>query len=152
VAICEQLSPPNKKGLVERDVIRVVTPGTMLDEKALEKKENNYLISITLDDKKASLAIADVSTGYFAVMEKENYQQWLLDELAKLSPSECILSEALYNDGIFLKFLKIQQGMNIYSLKNWESYANNAQNFLKEHFGLKTLAAFGIEEKPLSLQ
>src|SRR6266571_5066690 len=61
VAICEQLSPPNKKGLVKRDVVRIVTRGTMLDEKALEKKEHNYLISLTVDATKIALTIADVS-------------------------------------------------------------------------------------------
>ncbi len=66
VAICEQLSPPNKKGLVKRDVVRVVTPGTMLDEKALEKKENNYLISLMVNEKNVALTIVDISTGYFA--------------------------------------------------------------------------------------
>lgn len=153
VAICEQLSPPNKRGLVQRDVIRVVTPGTMLDEKALEKKENNYLVSILVKDDHASLAVADLSTGYFAVSEKEGvYRQWILDELFRLSPSECILPEVLYNDGEFLKYLKTQQGMNIYSLPTWSEFAKNSEKLLKEHFGVKTLAAFGIEGKNLSLE
>ena len=65
VAICEQLSPPNKKGLVKRDVVSIVTPGTILDEKALEKKDHNYLISITVATKKVAITIADISTGYF---------------------------------------------------------------------------------------
>src|SRR5882762_9599260 len=69
VAICEQLSPPNKKGLVKRDVVRIVTPGTMLDEKALEKKEHNYLISLALAPKKVAITIADISTGYLATTE-----------------------------------------------------------------------------------
>lgn len=153
VAICEQLSPPNKKGLVERDVIRVVTPGTMLDEKALEKKENNYLVSILVRGDSAALAVADLSTGFFAVSEKnEKYQQWLLDELSRLSPSECILPDELYNDGEFLKLLRTQQGMNMYSLQNWYIYASDAEKMLQNHFGVKTLAAFGIENKLLSLQ
>ena len=63
VAICEQLSEPNTKGLVERDVIRVVTPGTVLDEKALEKKENNYLLSIALSKTHVAIALCDISTG-----------------------------------------------------------------------------------------
>src|SRR5882762_6598198 len=69
VAICEQLSPPNKKGLVKRDVVRIVTPGTMLDEKALEKKEHNYLVSLAIDTKKIAITIADISTGYLATTE-----------------------------------------------------------------------------------
>src|SRR6266550_4678153 len=55
VAICEQLSPPNKKGLVERDVVRIVTPGTMLDEKSLTKNENNYIISLALSEKTVAI-------------------------------------------------------------------------------------------------
>src|SRR5258708_5866413 len=84
VAICEQLSPPNKKGLVERDVIRVVTPGTVLDEKALEKKTNNYIISLLIDEEKLAMSIADISTGYFATTEIEssNNKIFLLDELS----------------------------------------------------------------------
>lgn len=153
VAICEQLSPPNKRGLVERDVIRIVTPGTMLDEKTLEKKENNYLVSIVVKDEKAALSVADLSTGFFAVSEKEGkYQQWLLDELSRLSPSECILPDALYNDGEFLKLLRVQQGMNIYAFQSWDRYAEDAEKFLQNHFGVKTLAAFGIESKLLSLR
>ncbi len=153
VAICEQLSPPNTRGLVERDVVRVVTPGTMLDENSLEKKENNYLVSIMVTSDRAAIAVADLSTGYFAVSEKEGiYKQWLLDELARLSPSECILPDLLYNDTSLLKLIKAQQGMNIYSLKTWDQYVKHAEKLLKEHFGVRTLAAFGIEGKPLSLE
>src|SRR6185437_14887890 len=84
VAICEQLSPPNKKGLVKRDVVRIVTPGTMLDEKALDKKENNYLISLAVDDTSVALSITDVSTGYFSTTEiiSENKEQIIKNEIA----------------------------------------------------------------------
>src|SRR5579864_5006502 len=86
VAICEQLSPPNKKGLVKRDVVRIVTPGTMLDEKALEKKEHNYLISLTIDTKKVALTISDISTGYFATTEiaTDSYEQTIRDEVSRI--------------------------------------------------------------------
>src|ERR1700722_5208126 len=90
VAICEQLSPPNKKGLVKRDVVRIITPGTMLDEKALEKKEHNYLISLTIDKKNVALTVADISTGYFATSEilTDFKEQVILDELARIHPKE----------------------------------------------------------------
>jgi DNA mismatch repair protein MutS len=153
VAICEQLSPPGKKGLVERDVIRIVTPGTLLDEKSLEKKDNNYLVSISLTDDHVAIASADLSTGYFAVAQKEgNYKEWLLDELSRLSPSECIIPDHLYNDATVLKLLKNQQGMNIYSLKEWPIYAKHAEKRLQEHFEVTTLAAFGIEGHTALLQ
>lgn len=149
VAICEQLSPPNTKGLVERDVVRVVTPGTMLDEKSLAKKENNYLISILVKDKRSAMAVADLSTGYFAVSEKEgDHTSWILDELARLSPSECLLPEESYNDPSLLKLLKTQQGMNIYSLKHWNTYAKEATKLLTKHFKVKSLDAFELVDKP----
>lgn len=153
VAICEQLSPPNKKGLVERDVIRIVTPGTMLDEKALEKKENNYIISLHIEEDHAALSIADLSTGYFATTEVETSQtaQWIRDELSRLSPTECILPDSLYQDQTILKLLLSQAGMNIYAFQEWDRYATKAADFLKEHFAVKTLAAFGIEGKALAL-
>src|ERR1700730_14278576 len=116
VAICEQLSPPNKKGLVIRDVVRIVTPGTMLDEKALEKKENNYLISLAVDDKHVALTVADVSTGYFATTEiaTEFKEQIIMVELSRIHPKECILPEHLYNDPAFLQVLKTEKEMNIF--------------------------------------
>ncbi|HWY79943.1 MAG TPA: DNA mismatch repair protein MutS [Candidatus Sulfotelmatobacter sp.] len=154
VAICEQLSPPNKKGLVRRDVVRVVTPGTMLDEKALEKKEHNYLISLAIDAKKVALTIADVSTGYFATTEivSDSKEQIIIDELARIHPKECILSEQLYNDPVFLQLLRIEKGMNIFSYAEWDVYANEAESFLQKHFGTATLAAFSLENKKLAQQ
>ena len=153
VAICEQLSPPNKKGLVERDVIRIVTPGTMLDEKALEKKENNYIVALSTANSEAALSIADLSTGYFATTQigSDAIEQWIRDELSRLSPTECILSNELYQNTSLLKLLTSQAGMNIYAFPQWEQYTTDAQGFLKDHFGMKTLAAFGIEGKELSL-
>ncbi len=147
VAICEQLSPPNKKGLVKRDVIRVVTPGTMMDEKALEKKTHNYIISIAYVENKIGLSIADLSTGYFATTELEGDQkEYLLqDELTRLSPSECILPETLYNNRTFLQLLRRERTMNIYCFHEWDTFGNDAVHFLQHHFGLKTLSAFDLD-------
>lgn len=154
VAICEQLSPPNKKGLVKRDVVRIVTPGTMLDEKALEKKEHNYLICLTVDAKKVALAISDVSTGYFAVTEIPTgfKEKAILDELSRIHPKECILPDALYNYLDFLRLLKTEREMNIFSYGNWDLYAADARLVLLKHFGITSLAGFGLEDKMLAQQ
>jgi DNA mismatch repair protein MutS len=154
VAICEQLSPPNKKGLVKRDVVRIVTPGTMLDEKALEKKENNYLISLTVDEKKVAMTIADVSTGYFATTEitTDTKEQIIKNEIARIHPKECILPDKLYNDPGFLTVLRAEKEMNIFSYINWELHASNAKRLLYSHFGVATLAGFGLENNNLSQQ
>jgi DNA mismatch repair protein MutS len=152
VAICEQLSPPNKKGLVKRDVVRIVTPGTMLDEKALEKKEHNYLVSLTHDKKDIALTIADVSTGYFATTQipTDFKEQVIIDELSRIHPKECILPEHLYNNPSFLQILKSENGMNIFPYADWDIYASDATSFLQKHFGIATLAGFGLENNDLA--
>jgi DNA mismatch repair protein MutS len=154
VAICEQLSPPNKKGLVERDVVRVVTPGTLVDEKALEKKENNYIISLLIQDTAFAMSVADLSTGYFATtqIETDDFGKTIRDELAKLQPSECILPDELYNDPMLLKILKQQQKLNIYPFSNWITYSHEGLNVLKRHFGVITLESFGVHQNSLSIQ
>lgn len=149
VAICEQISPPNKKGLVKREVIRVVTPGTMLDEKILDKKKNNFIICLDIIDKSVALSIADLSTGYFATTEisTNTPNQVIHDELSQLHPAECILSERLYNDPSILHVLNQEKQMNIYCFKEWDEYVDTARKLLEEHFGVKTLAGFGIADK-----
>lgn len=153
VAICDQLSPPDKNGIVERDVIRVVTPGTVLDEKSLEQKENNYIISLTCDTKHIGISCADISTGQFhtAQFPSCNPEQIIIDELSRLTPSECILNETQYNDPWFLKILKSQRNLNIFLFPNWDMYAQDAHNFLKKHFGITSLMSFGIKDKPHAL-
>jgi len=154
VAICEQVSLPNKHGIIDREVVRIVTPGTVLDEKALERKENNYIVSLTIEDETLAISAADISTGYFAATQLRftDLKQVIRDELFRLNPSECILSEELYNNPELLKILKSEKGLNIYCFHEWESYADNAKDFLKKHFGIATLASFGLEDKNVSLQ
>lgn len=154
VAICEQLSPPNKRGLVERDVIRIVTPGTLLDEKALDQKTNNYIVALNIFDETIAMSVADVSTGFFSTtqIETTHVDAFIKDEFAKLTPSECILPEELYNDTHILKLLKQQNNLNIYYFQEWNTFTEKAEKFLQQHFHVKTLAAFGVENKPLALQ
>lgn len=154
VAICEQLSPPNKKGLVERDVVRIVTPGTMMDEKSLAKKDNNYIICLATGKNCVALTVADISTGYFSTtqIQTENLHQTIKDELSRIHPTECILPESLYNDAELLRVLKIEKNINIFPFLAWDTYAPDAKSVLKKHFGVATLQSFGVEEKPLALQ
>ncbi len=149
VAICEQLSPPNKKGLVERDVVRVVTPGTLLDENNLDKKENNYIVSLLTQDNCLSFSAADLSTGFFTTtqIEFEDLSKVLLDELSRLKPSECILPDVLYNDSELLKILRTEKNLNIFPFTSYSYYSSNANDFLCKHFGIKTLESFGIDDK-----
>ena len=91
VAICEQVEDPKMaKGLVKREVVRVVTPGTNLDAQALDETKNNYIMCIAYLENRYGMSIADVTTGDYYVTEAEDSQK-LLDEIYKFSPSEIIV-------------------------------------------------------------
>jgi len=154
VAICEQLTEPDGGGLVERDVVRIVTPGTVMDESSLEKKENNYVLSISYDDMALGIAVADISTGLFQIAEYPvgDVHQILQNELSRLNPSECILSLHLYNQPKLLKTLKTSKNLNVYLFNEWIDHAQNAQKNLKKHLGVATLSIYGLDEKPQALK
>ena len=100
VAICEQLEDPKQaKGIVKRDVIRVVTPGTVTESNLLEEKKNNYIMSIFKKGIFFGIAVCDISTGdfYAAEIKEESNFERLLDEISRYSPSEIIANEMLYN-------------------------------------------------------
>lgn len=148
VAICEQLSPPSKKGLVDRDVVRIVTPGTIVNENILERKDNNYIIGLERKDSLLVITYADLSTGFFGfyTVSDVNVEQTLKDELAKINATECILPESLYHDPSFLKVLVSEKGLNIFSYQDWVSETDIAEKLLKDQFGVKTLKSFDIDE------
>ncbi len=161
VAICEQLTPPNKQGIVKRDVIRIVTPGTLLDENALDRKRNNYIITVSLrgkspagDFRNIGLAIADISTGFFQTAEYagERAEQVLLDELSRLLPAECVLSEEDYNNPDILRLLTQVGDMNIFPYIEWDRYARRAEAAIKEIFHVNSLGVFDIDAKKYAQQ
>ncbi len=149
VAICEQVTEPNKAGIVEREVVRIATPGTVLDEKILEKNHNNYIVNLLIKKQTINLAVADVSTGDFQVIEVKtnNIYQELDNQLSRIQPTECILPENHYNNPLILKTLKKQSGLNIYCFHDWENFAENAREVLKKHFKVQTLKVFKIDKK-----
>lgn len=154
VAICEQVSDPKMKGLVERKVVRIVTPGTMTDEKALEKKENNFLVTVAFLKSVVGFAAVDVSTGEFFVTEfsRDGWEKKLNDEFTKLRPTECVLSEHDYNDARTLQTLSVHARMNIYRFSEWERFATQASKVLKKQFGISSLTSDQLAEKPAALQ
>ena len=100
VAICEQLEDPKQaKGMVKRDVVRVVTPGTVVEENLLEEKKNNYIMSVYKQGMFFGIAICDISTGDFLssqIKETDNFTK-LLDEIARFYPAEIVVNETLYS-------------------------------------------------------
>lgn len=155
VAICEQVSEPNKYGIVDREVIRVVTPGTVFDENALNQKENNYIVALSIKDDKLAFTIADVSTGYFSTQEIEfnNLESTILNEFTKIKPIECILPDDLYNDHEILRVLKSTSNfINIYPFQDWDKYSSNASSYLKKRLKVATLESFGVDKLELALE
>ncbi|MCX7996986.1 MAG: DNA mismatch repair protein MutS [Patescibacteria group bacterium] len=153
VAICEQVSEPDDRGLVERDVIRVVTPGTLLDEHALDRNKNNYIVAVSFEGpreggfRKIGLAIADISTGLFQAAEWIGIRalSTLEDELARLSPAECVVSDADYNNADILKILSRAADMNVFPAPNWERYTARPDSYLRNFFRVASLSAFDID-------
>lgn len=147
VAICEQITEPTKYGIVERDVVRIVTPGTILDEKTLSGKEHNFIASIVTTPKKMGIAYADISTGLFEVIEKEytDLHTDLLNELARIRPAECIVSIKDYENTAFLRTVKKIEQVSIFCFQEWHTYAKNAEKQLCEHFGIQNLSIFQLD-------
>jgi len=151
VAICEQLTEPKAGNIVERDVIRIITPGTMLDEKNLEQKQHNYTMSIALGPQVVGIALADISTGDFQVTEcayHNNLDQVLLNEITRFYPKECILSPSGYQNDLLQRILAARRELNIYSYLEWPEATKYATQNLLKHFGLQTLQTFDLETKP----
>ena len=146
VAICEQMEDPKlAKGIVKRDVIRIVTPGTNLDMQSLDETKNNYIMSIVYIADRFGLSVADVTTGEYMVTEIESSGK-MMDELTKFMPSEIICNEAFYMSGMNLDDLKNRLGITIYSLDAWYFDDALCRKTLMEHFQVKSLQGLGLED------
>ncbi|MBN1162777.1 DNA mismatch repair protein MutS [Patescibacteria group bacterium] len=148
VAICEQVGDITSNKLVEREVVRIVTPGTLLDEKTLSEKENNYIAGIHIEGHKIGLALADISTGYFNVNEYEgdNLVEALSADLSKYLPSEVVLSEENYSNPELQKVLNNFKVKNVSSHEDWSANAENYREELDNSFGSNSLRTNGISE------
>lgn len=144
VAICEQVEDPKTAtGLVKREVIRIVTPGTNTDMQALDESKNNYLMCIVYLADKYGVSLADVSTGDYFVTEVDSERR-LIDEIHKFSPSEIVCNESFYMSGIDIEDIKHRLGITIYALETWYFGDELAENTLKEHFKIKNLQSLGL--------
>lgn len=146
VAICEQVEDPKQaKGIVKREVIRVVTPGTNLDTQALDESKNNYIMCIVYAGENYGLSIADVTTGEYMVTELDQSAK-LLDEIQRFMPSEIICNESLYVSGVSLDDLKDRLGIVIYSLDAWYFDDILCRRTLQEHFHVNSLDGLGLAD------
>lgn len=144
VAICEQMEDPAAaKGLVRREVVRIVTPGTNLDTQALDETKNNYIMCVVYIADRYGLSVADVTTGDYFVTELETSEK-LFDEIYKFMPSELICNEAFYMSGMDMDLLKERLGIAIYALDAWYFDDALCQRTLKEHFKVSSMESLGL--------
>ncbi len=146
VAIAEQMEDPKlAKGLVKREVIRVVTPGTILSAQALDETKNNYLMAVVYTGNNYGIATVDITTGDFFVTEVSS-ERTLLDEINKFSPSELICNESLYMSGLDMDDLRNRYHMAVSSLENRFFSDDTCRKVLKEHFKVMSLEGLGLAD------
>ena len=146
VAICEQVEDPRQaKGMVKREVTRVVTPGTNLNTQELDEGKNNYLMCIVCMSDKYGISAADVTTGDCFVTEVDKERK-LLDEINKFSPAEIICNDALLVRGIDLDDLKHRLHITVSALDSWYFGDDMCIQTLREHFHVSSLEGLGLKD------
>ena len=145
IAICEQIGDQPQKGLFPRKVVRVVTPGTLIESGLIRNESNNYLVSVITDTSKAGFAYLDMSTGEFSVTEiiLDNSYNKVFAEISRLQPSEIILPES--------STLPIENKYFITKLPDWKYEIGRCEQFLMNHFGVSSINGFGLENKPFAI-
>lgn len=151
VAICEQMEDPKlTKGIVKREVVRIVTPGTNLDIQALDDRKNNYLLCVCYFPGKIGISVADVTTGDYYLTEVEDIRK-LQDEINKYAPSELICNEQFFVSGYDIEDLKNRFHVSVYSLDPHYFDEDTCRKVLLKHFHVTTLSGLGIEDFPTGL-
>ena len=154
VAICEQISPVNPKGLVERAIVRIVTPGTIIEDSILDSKENNYIASVVYQKNSAGLAYADISTGELKlnIISGERVFEKLDDELAKIAPKEVITNSNMAEKQHELLCVISGIAPNFYPYSENAFELNTAKSTCKQHFNVNSLNAIGFSDNELGIK
>lgn len=153
VAICEQVEDPKAaKGIVRREIIKIITPGTVLEDAGLERKTNNYLLAVAAGKDKTALAYVDASTGEFCGLELPLKFDLLADETEKIGPTEVLVPESWKDDReitkLFIDRLRFsEKRIYINYYPDYNFHFDTASEALKEHFGASTLEGFGLDGK-----
>ena len=151
VAICEQMEDPKTaKGMVKREVIRVVTPGTLLDSQGLDEKKNNYIMSVVVLSDHFGISAADISTGVCYVTDLEDEKK-VYDEICKYMPAEIICSNAFLMSRIDTEDLRKRLNIAVNALEDWYFEENACRKCLESQFGCSSLSGLGLEDFPCGM-
>ena len=146
VAICDQIEDPAlAKGLVKRDVVRVITPGMIVDNELLDEKSDNYVLAVARNNDTAGLSYVDISTGTFRVAESEDMNA-VVDETLRISPSEVLFPESSKNDTFFSPIISALSGKSITFLQDRAFELNRGRERLVDQFRTLSLEGFGCEQ------
>jgi len=153
VAVCEQVEDPKQsKGIVKREVIRVITPGTVLEPELLEENANNYLAAICLADGGIGVAFVDVSTGEFMVTEQNgaDTSELVIEELLRINPSEFIFPASQMDSKLKARLDKHCPGVPFRPIEDWAFSLAHATSLITSHYGLHSLTGLGLDDNPLA--
>lgn len=144
VAICEQIEDPKlAKGLVKRDIVRIVTPGTVMEDSMLDTKSNNYIMALSVNGENYSAAFCDASTGEFFVTEGNTLA--LQNEIARFQPVECVIPFSLAVNADLIQTLH-KNGLFITKYDDRHFGKFSAKNYLATHFRVTSMQGFGIDD------
>lgn len=155
VAVCDQITEPTGRGIVEREVTRVMTPGTIVEPSLLDEGKPNYLMGILpIGDPesgrwaKAGIAFADISTGEFSATQFEGDDVGMLvfEELARLAPREVIIPESWYERGVTMP-----EGIHLSSVQDWSFEFAGSDQLLRDHFRVSTLDGYGLKNQNFAI-
>ncbi|MBM3318523.1 MAG: DNA mismatch repair protein MutS, partial [Candidatus Eisenbacteria bacterium] len=142
VALCEQIERPGTRGLMDREIVEILTPGTAVGEELLDGSRSLYLAALALERGVWGLAVADISTGEFALGECG--AEGLGAELAKQGPREILLAAAIADHPAVREHLRDHPEAVATRLDDWAFSASRGRRLLEEHFGVATLEPFGV--------
>ena len=149
VGICEQVEDPKSaKGIVKREVVRIVTPGTNISTQNLDETKNNYLMCIYCGDGEYGISFVDITTGDFRTTTIDDAGK-LMDEIFKFTPAEIICNDAFFISGIDLKFLKDRLHISISTVDHYYFDEENGIRMIKKQFHIDQLDGLGITDFPL---
>lgn len=150
VAICEQVEDPSQAtGIVKREVVRVVTPGTIIEQSFLDEKTNNYILAVYYQDGEYGIAYADISTGEFGtICPGTQNEQNVIEEVVKTDPKEIVVNDKCIMETELPSAIKNRLNINVNKYEDWAFTKENAQRRIKEHFKVAGLEGLGLGELP----